>query len=53
VKAIFDADILIHLVKTKAIDLAIDSIDSIYISEWVYNNEIKKSTDEGKRIEKW
>lgn len=44
--------IFYHLVKTKAVDLAIDAIDNIYISGWVYNNEIKKSTAEGKIIEK-
>ncbi|AOR24990.1 hypothetical protein [Clostridium taeniosporum] len=52
VKAIFDADILIHLVKTNAIDFAINTIDYIYISEWVYENEIKKTTAEGKTIKK-
>lgn len=52
VKAIFDADILIHLVKTNAIDFAINTIDCIYISEWVYENEIKKTTAEGKEIQK-
>lgn len=52
VKAIFDADILIHLVKTNAIDFAINTIDCIYISEWVYENEIKKTTAEGKKIQK-
>lgn len=52
VKAIFDADILIHLVKTNAIDFAIDTIDQIYVSEWVYKHEINKTTTEGKRIEK-
>lgn len=52
VKAIFDADILIHLVKTNAIEYAIDTIDQIYVSEWVYEHEINKDTTEGKRIEK-
>lgn len=52
VKAIFDADILIHLVKTNAIDFAIDTIEQIYISEYVYEREINKNTNEGKRIQK-
>ena len=52
VKAIFDADILIHLVKTGAVDIAIDVIDTIYISKYVYENEIKNTTPEGKKIQK-
>lgn len=52
VKAIFDADILIHLVKTNAIGFAIDAIGQIYISEYVYEQEINKNTNEGKKIEK-
>lgn len=52
VKAIFDADILIHLVKTNAIGFAIDTIEQIYISEYVYEHEINKITNEGKKIQK-
>lgn len=52
VKAIFDADILIHLVKTDSIELAIEVLEVLYISEYVYQEEIKKDTQEGKQIEK-
>lgn len=52
VKAIFDADILIHLVKTNAIGFAIDILEQIYISEYVYEHEINKTTNEGKKIQK-
>ncbi len=52
VKAIFDADILIHLVKTKSIEFTIETLGSIYISDYVYEHEIKKDTTEGRKIEK-
>lgn len=52
VKAIFDDDILIHLVKTNAIGFAIDILEQIYISEYVYEHEINKTTNEGKKIQK-
>lgn len=52
VKAVFDADILIYLVKTRTIDLALMLLDTIYISEYVYQQEIRKDTEEGRIIEK-
>lgn len=52
VKAIFDADILIHLVKTKAINFATMTLGEICVSEFVYQQEIDKGTIEGKQIEK-
>ena len=42
IKAIFDADILIHLVKTNAINFAIETLGIIYVSDYVYQHEIKK-----------
>lgn len=52
VKAIFDADILIHLVKTNALEFAFTALGAMYISEYVYNQEIRKDTVEGRSIEK-
>jgi len=52
IKAIFDADILIHLVRTQAIEFALATLGSIYVSEYVYQYEIKKDTPEGKIIGK-
>lgn len=52
IKAIFDADILIHLVKTKAMYFAIKTLGMLYVSDYVYQQEIKKDTFEGKQIEK-
>ena len=52
VKAIFDADILIHLVQTKSIEFAVETLGCIYISDYVYEHEISKGTPEGKTIEK-
>jgi hypothetical protein len=52
VKAIFDADILIHLVKTNAIEFAIETLGILYIGDFVYQQEIKKDSLEGKKIEK-
>ncbi|ADL50538.1 hypothetical protein [Clostridium cellulovorans] len=52
VKAVFDADILIHLLKTKSIEFALETLGCIYISDYVYENEIKKDTKEGREIEK-
>ena len=51
-KAIFDADILIHLVKTNSIDLVIELFDVIYISDYVNNVEIKKDTEEQRELAK-
>lgn len=52
VKAIFDTDILIHLLQAEAIDFAISSLGVIYIGDYVYQQEIKKDTPEGREIEK-
>lgn len=52
VKAVFDADILIHLVETNTIKFALDTLNCIYISDYVYQCEIKKDTEVGKAIEK-
>lgn len=52
IKAVFDADILIHLVKTNAIEFALATLGSIYVSDYVYQHEIKNDTPEGKKIEK-
>ncbi|WP_278329757.1 hypothetical protein [Clostridium magnum] len=38
VKAIFDADILIHLIKTDALKYALDILETIFISDYVYDN---------------
>lgn len=52
IKAIFDADILIHLVETNSTGYALDTLGSIYVSDYVYQQEIKKDTIEGKQIQK-
>lgn len=52
VKAVFDADILIHLAQTKSIEFALEALGCIYISDYVYEHEIKKDTPEGKQIER-
>ena len=52
IKAVFDADILIHLVKTKSIIFAIETLGCIYVSDYVYEREIRKDSIEGKQIEK-
>ncbi|MBU3161782.1 hypothetical protein KPL37_19030 [Clostridium frigoris] len=52
IKAVFDADILIHLVKTKSIGLAMETLGCLYISDYVYEHEIKKDTTEGRKIDK-
>lgn len=52
IKAIFDADILIHLVETNSTWCALDTLGSIYVSDYVYQQEIRKDTIEGKQIEK-
>lgn len=51
-KAIFDADILIHLCKTSSIEKIVDCFEQIFISEYVYDIEIKDGTDEKQVIEK-
>ncbi|MDU4787603.1 MAG: hypothetical protein E6X82_03785 [Clostridium sp.] len=52
IKAVFDADILIHLIKTNSIEFASETIGDIYLSEYVYKKEINLQTIEGKKIEK-
>ncbi|MCT4592949.1 MAG: hypothetical protein N4A57_01540 [Anaeromicrobium sp.] len=52
VKAIFDADILIHLVETNSIKYALDTLGCIYVSDYVYQYEIRKDTEEGRSIVK-
>nr|WP_312579841.1 hypothetical protein [Sedimentibacter sp.] len=52
VKAIFDADILIHLVETNAFKLALETLNWIYVSEYVYRDEIRKDAVAGRQIEK-
>lgn len=51
-KAIFDADILIHLIDTDSIELALETMDYIYISEYVYLCEIREGTKASKLIKK-
>ncbi|MDD2401717.1 MAG: hypothetical protein PHI90_05750 [Clostridia bacterium] len=45
-KAIFDADILINVVKTKSIEYLISVLKQIYVSDYVWNCEIKQDTHE-------
>lgn len=52
IKAIFDADILIHLVETDSIKFALETLNCIYISEYVYQHEIRKGTETKKVIGK-
>lgn len=52
VKAIFDADSLIHLVETDSIKFALETLNCIYVSEYVYQHEIKKGTKTAKVINK-
>ncbi|MFQ9247078.1 MAG: hypothetical protein ACLR3R_06605 [Clostridium paraputrificum] len=49
IKAVFDADILIHLIKTNSIEFASETIGDIYLSEYVYKKEINLQTIEGKK----
>lgn len=51
IKAVFDADILFHIVKTGYQFYAKQLITKAYIAEYVYDHEIKKGTREGKAIE--
>jgi len=51
-KAIFDADILIHLCKTGSIERILQYFDQIFISDYVFNVEIKADTPEKKTIDK-
>ena len=45
-KAIFDADILINVVKTKSVEYLILVFEQIYVSDYVWNCEIKENTQE-------
>ena len=51
IKAVFDADILFHIVKTGCQFHIKQLIAMIYIADYVYNQEIKKGTKEGKAIQ--
>lgn len=51
-KAIFDADILINMVKTGSLDYLTGIFDQIYISDYVWKQEIKNETEEYKAIKK-
>ena len=52
VKAIFDADILIHLVETGSIRFVLETLNCIYVSEYVYQCEIRKGTKAERQITK-
>jgi predicted nucleic acid-binding protein len=45
-KAIFDADILINMVKTGSLEYLTDIFEQIYVSDYVWNREIRKGTAE-------
>ncbi|MHB1393699.1 MAG: hypothetical protein ACYCYE_11625 [Clostridia bacterium] len=47
-KAIFDADILINMVKTKSLDYLTSMFEQIYISDYIWEEEIKDGTEEKK-----
>lgn len=51
-KAIFDADILINMYKTGSLDYLICIFDKIYISDYVWEQEIKCDTQADKAIKK-
>jgi hypothetical protein len=51
-KAIFDADILINMVRTKSLDYLISMFEQIYVSDYVWNEEIKEGTEEKKVLVK-
>ncbi|MDK2801436.1 MAG: hypothetical protein PWQ37_1315 [Candidatus Petromonas sp.] len=51
-KAIFDADILINLIKTNSIDYILNHFEQIYISDYVFENELIDGTAEKKKIKK-
>lgn len=52
-KAVFDADILINLVKTNSFDYLGSHFDKIYVADYVWNTEIKNNTDEKLRHLVW
>lgn len=51
-KAVFDADILINLVKTNSFDYLVSHFDKIYVADYVWNTEIKNNTDEKRFLQK-
>jgi len=51
-KAIFDADILINMCKTGSLEYLISIFDKIYISDYVWEQEIKNDTQTYKAIKK-
>jgi len=51
-KAVFDADILFHLIETEFIDSVIELFDTVFVSDYVYDVEVKKNTAEAKKLEK-
>lgn len=51
-KAIFDADILINLVRTNSFDYLVSHFDKIYVADYVWNVESKKNTEEERFLEK-
>lgn len=52
-KGIFDADILIHICNTNMLDILFDYFECIYISDYVFNAEIKTNSKVEKLIEKF
>lgn len=51
-KAVFDADILINLVKTNSFDYLVSHFDKIYVADYVWNIEIKNNTEEKRFLQK-
>ena len=51
-KAIFDADVLINMVKTKSLDYLISMFEQIYVSDYVWEQEIKHGTEEKRVLSK-
>lgn len=51
-KAIFDTDILINMVKTGSLEYLTDIFEQIYVSDYVWNQEIKEGTAECKILNK-
>lgn len=51
-KAVFDADILINLVKTNSFDYLVSHFEKIYVADYVWNTEIKNNTDEKRFLQK-
>jgi hypothetical protein len=45
-KAIFDADILINMIKTESLEFLITIFEQIYVSDYVWNYEIRKDSSE-------